>query len=287
MPSRRRVLTLPVRRFRAELCALRAEHGLKLSEVAERAHGDFSVPTLSRWEEGATLPRPGDLRSLLHAYGVPDGKRDDLLALLREASRPTWWAKYRRVLKTGFDDYLGLESDSAHIQTYEALLVPGLMQTEAYAREIIRASLMNPSKEQVARNIEVRMARQELIIRDQDPIRLDVVLDEAVVRRPGRTARTRREQLRHLATLAELSNVSVRVLPFDTGPHASMEGAFAILEFADPDDPAAVYFEHAASGFALDDQAEVRQYARRFGHLTQQALDPEASAALILEAADR
>lgn len=285
--SFRRVLTLPGRRLRNELTQLRDDSGLTLHDVVKRAHEDFSAPTLSRWEEGTTLPRPSDLRILLDVYDVTDAKREALLDLLRAAKQPGWWTPYRSVLKTGFEEYLGLEADAATIQTYAAILVPGLLQTETYAREIIRAGLMsNKTTNELDRLVAMRMSRQELLTREEDPVGLDAVLDEAVLRRRGRKARTMPDQLRKLAELAELPNVTLRMLPFEAGPHPAMEGAFYLLEFPDPTDPAGLYFEHANSGFSLDDQAEVRQYSRRFGHLSQMALDPETSAARILEIAE-
>ncbi len=285
--SGRRVLTLPGRRLRNELRQLRDDSGLKLHEVVKRAHEDFSTPTLSRWEDGATLPRPSDLRILLDVYGIGDDRREVLLDLLRAARRPAWWTQYRSVLKTGFDEYLGLEADAATLQTYAAVLVPGLLQTEAYAREIIRAGLMSSkSNGELDRLVAMRMTRQELLTRTEAPLHLDAVLDEAVLRRHGREPATMREQLRRLVELGELGNVTIRVLPFEAGPHPAMEGAFYILEFPEPTDPAGIYFEHATSGFSVDDQAEVCQYVRRFGHLSQMALDPEASAAHMLEIAE-
>lgn len=283
----RRVLTLPGRRLRNELRQLRDDAGLTLNEVAKRAHEDFSAPTVSRWEDGGSLPRPSDLRILLDVYGVSADRREALLDLLRAARQPGWWTQYRSVLKTGFDEYLGLEADAATIQTYAAILVPGLLQTEAYAREVIKAGLMSSkSTDELDRLVAMRMTRQELLTGDGSPVHLDAVLDEAVLRRHGKRRRTMPEQLRRLAELAELPNVTIRVLPFERGPHPAMEGAFMILEFPEPTDPAAIYFEHATSGFSVDDQAEVRQYARRFGHLSQMALDPEASARHMLEIAD-
>lgn len=283
----RRVLTLPGRRLRNELRQLRDDSGWTLAEVAKRAHEDFSAPTVSRWEEGGSLPRPSDLRILLDVYGVPDDKREALLELLRAARQPSWWTQYRSVLKTGFDEYLGLEADAARMQTYEAILVPGLLQTEAYAREIVRAGLMSSKNtDELDRLVAMRLSRQELLTRAESPVHLDAVLDEAVLRRHGRKPKTMPQQVRRLVELTELPNVTVRVLPFERGPHPAMEGAFTILEFPEPTDPAALYFEHAVSGFSVDDQAEVRQYVRRFGHLSQMALDPEASARHMLDIAE-
>lgn len=283
----RRVLTLPGRRLRNELRQLRDERGMTLAEVVKEAREDFSTPTLSRWEDGGSLPRRADLRRLLEVYDVDDATSESLFHLLSLARQPGWWTPYRRVLKTGFEEYLGLEADAATIQTYAAILVPGLLQTETYAREIIRAGLMSSKNtKELDRLVAMRMKRQELLTRAEHPLNLDAVLDEAVLRRHGRKPKTMRDQLRRLTELAELPNVTIRVLPFERGAHPAMEGAFYVLEFPAATDPAAIYFEHATTGFSVDDQAEVRQYVRRFGHLSQLALDPEASAKHMLELAD-
>jgi hypothetical protein len=185
------------------------------------------------------------------------------------------------VLKPGFDSYIGLESEASAVRTYQVQVIPGLLQTERYAQLIIEATGMTSAAAEIHQKVVVRMARQELIIQADDPVRLIAVLDEAVLRRQvgGPTVMT--EQLQRLIELGRLPNVEIRVLPFAGGAHVAMDGPFYLLEFPRSEDPDLVYLEQAGSGLIPEDVEEVRRYTLMFGNLLAVALTPTRSSAFI------
>ncbi|MCW2913642.1 MAG: putative transcriptional regulator, family [Actinomycetia bacterium] len=263
----------------AELNRLRSASGLSRAQVAERIGSTDT--TIWRYETGLTMPRPSDVGALLEAYGVSGAARDDLIQLAKDARKRGWWHRHRETLKPGFDSYIGLESEASVVRTYQSQVVPGLLQTERYARAIIEATGMTSSAAEISEKVSVRMARQELIARSEDPVRLVAVLDEAVVRRQVGGPEVMAEQLSKLIDLGKLPNVEIRVMPFGSGAHAAMDGPFYFLEFPESDDPDLVYLEQAGSGLIPEDVEELRRYTLMFGNLMATALTPSQSSAFI------
>jgi transcriptional regulator with XRE-family HTH domain len=223
------------RRLRHELRRLREEAGLTHSEVARRL--DWSASKLSRIETGQSRVQTGDVRDLLGAYGVTDeATAEALVQLAREARRRGWWTRYTDVLGSG--TYVGLEADASALHTYESMFVPGLLQTEDYARAIIRADLAKPDPETLERRLAARMARQEILSRP-DPPQIWAVLDESVVGRPVGGPAVMRAQLQYLIEVSNRPNtpLTLQVLPLTVGAHPGMNGPFVILEFQSPNDP--------------------------------------------------
>src|SRR6266700_7965583 len=160
-PVRRRLLGAALRRFREQA-------GFNLEDAAQILECDRSK--ISRIETGQRGVRPKELRELLDEYGVDELRRNALVAIARQARQSGWWQSYSHFLDDAYQDYIGLEATAATIWTYEAQLVPGLLQTEAYARAIATASLVNESQEEHEQFVAVRLTRQQLLTRDDDPL---------------------------------------------------------------------------------------------------------------------
>ncbi|MFI6452155.1 helix-turn-helix domain-containing protein [Streptosporangium amethystogenes] len=267
------------RRLGIELRRLREAAGLNGTDVA--AALGWSGTKVSRIETGRVSVHHGDVGDLLDHYKVTDdGLRQELIMLARESRQKGWWHRHRDTLKTGFDSYIGLEADAAMIRTYEAQVIPGLLQTEAYTRAVIGAAAMNPSQPYIEKKVGVRLARQQLLTRDA-PVSLHAVLDQAVLMREVGGATTMSDQLAFLLQRSKLPNITIQVLPLKQGAHPAMDGPFVILEFPDPADPALVYIEQAVSGLVLEEVEELAKYAWMFNNLANQALTAEESVTLI------
>ncbi|WP_344935478.1 helix-turn-helix transcriptional regulator [Sphaerisporangium flaviroseum] len=283
MSAARRSPTARHRRLIAELRRLRAASGKSRQEVAALV-GTTDI-TLWRHETGLSRPTPADVAALLEVYGLAGEARGTLLEMAREARKRGWWHRYRHTLKPGFDSYIGLEAEGSVLRTYQPQVVPGLLQTEAYARAVIGATATDPAPSEIEEQVAVRMSRQDLVTRPDDPIRLVAVLDEAVFRRRVGGPGTMRGQLFHLLEMSDLRNVEIRAVPFAAGAHCAMDGPFCLLEFPDPGDPGVVYLEQAASGMVLEEPEELRRYALMFAGLLARALSPDETVVLIASAA--
>jgi transcriptional regulator with XRE-family HTH domain len=263
----------------AELRRRREAAGITIEAVAERL--ECSASKISRIETGHTSATPRDVRDLLEIYGVLGPEADELVQIAREARQKGWWHPYSAVL-TGA--YVGLEAAAKSVRAYEQQVVPGLLQTEEYAKAMIRAARPDITDDEVERRVRVRMGRQSLLTQD-DPLDLWVVLDEAVVSRPVGGDAVMRAQLARLVEAADLPNVTLQVLPFDSGAHAGMDGTFAILDFPEPGDPDVVYAENATGGLFLEKTEELRKYIFIFDHIRAAALPPVESGALLAKLA--
>ena len=188
--------TLRGRRLAMELQRRREATGMSREEVARQL--EWSTSTVFRIETGRSRPQPGNVRTLLELYGVTGAERDGLIQLTREARQPGWWHSFRDVLPNPYEVYIGLEAGAASIRNFEPLVVPGLLQTADYARETFRNGPIELDPDEVERLLEVRLARQEILARDDRP-RLWVVIDEAVIHRVVGGVGVMRGQLRHLA----------------------------------------------------------------------------------------
>jgi len=273
--------TVRRRRLGTELRRLREGRSLKLEEVADKL--GLAASTLSRIETGKAPTRTAYLHAMLDLYGVDDsGQRQVLVDMAREGHRKGWWAAWDDVLPTGFDVYVGLEGEAASLRAYESQVVHGLLQTEAYAREVMTTVRRRQTAEEIERLIQLRMRRQEVIIPGRvDPIELWLILDEAVVRRTMGTPELMRAQLNHLADASQWPNVTLQVLPFSSGLHPALNGPFAIIEFPERFDPDVVYTEGVGGQDYLERERDVRARAEAFDLLRAAALSPADSADLI------
>ena len=269
------------RRLASELRKLRDQSGLSLTDAAKRL--GWQVSRLSRIETRQSgIPTP-DLRKLLDMYEVADeGYRKHLADLARQVNERGWWQKYAGQIVSEYADLIGLEEEARVIRAYEQELVPGLLQTSDYARAVIRAGWPASTAQQIDRWVEIRMERQEILVRsDPPPPRFHVVLSEAVLRRPVGGREVMRGQLEHLMRPRDRSNVTIQVLPFDAGVHPAMAGPFTMMTFPDPDDLGVVNVENATGALFLEEAAEIRAYDEIWSALQASALSPDDSQAFL------
>ncbi|WP_043604171.1 DUF5753 domain-containing protein [Candidatus Protofrankia datiscae] len=214
-------------------------------------------------------------------YGVTnEAEREPLLSLARNANRPSWWQNYSDVLPNWFQPYIGLEESATLIRSYEVQFVPGLLQTEDYARAVIAQGGRGSPRDDVERRVNVRMQRQRILARP-DPPRLWMVLDEAALRRSIGGAKVMRAQLEHLIALAEQPNITLQVMPFAFGGHIAEGGAFSILQFPEADLPYVVYLEQLAGAAYLDKLDDVDRYLAAMNRLCVDSVSPERAASTI------
>jgi len=258
--------TLRARRLALELLRRREAAGLTREEAARQL--EWSTSTIFRIETGRSRPQPGNVRVLLELYGVTGPERDGLIRLSREARQPGWWHSFRDILPNPYEVYIGLEAGAASIRNFEPVVIPGLLQTEEYARQTLRNGPGELDREDV-----------------EDRPRLWAVLDEAVIRRVVGGPEVMREQLRHLIDCAEQGKTTLQVVPFGAGAHAGTTGPFVILEFPEPTDPDVVYVETLAGDIYLEASPDVDRYTLAFARLLAAALHPDDSVRLVQQAA--
>jgi transcriptional regulator with XRE-family HTH domain len=267
--------TIRRRRLGHELRRLRETAGVTIDQVASRL--ECSASKISRIETGHTGATPRDVRDILGVYRVPDETIDELVQIAREARQKAWWHPYGAVLSGA---YVGLEAAARAIRAYEATSVPGLLQTESYARAQLAAGLTGEDRDKVEQRVRVRMVRRSLLDSD-DPFELWVVIDEAVLSRPTGGDEVMREQLHHLLVESQRPNVTIQVLPFEVGSHAGLDGTFAILDFDNPSDQNVVFAENATGGLFLEKEDELAKYNNIFSKIRDVALTPAKSVALL------
>jgi transcriptional regulator with XRE-family HTH domain len=267
---------------------LRIGLGGQLRQYRERAHITredaghairASAAKISRLELGRVGFKERDVADLLTLYGVVDAEeRAEFFALVQQAKAPGWWHRYADLLPAWFETYLGLEQASSVIRTYELQFIPGLLQTEDYARSVTQ--LTYTDRDEVARRVELRVRRQAILAEAEGPV-LWAVIDEAALRRGLGGPDLQRGQLDHLIEMNRLPNVSIQVAPLAFGGHAAAGGPFSILRFAQPDLPDLVYLEQLTSALYLDKRADVDHYAVVMDRLCAQ-IDPPGRTASIL-----
>jgi transcriptional regulator with XRE-family HTH domain len=267
----RRSPTVRERRLARALRQLRDDAGLTIEEVGEKL--ELSASTISRMETAQVGIRARDLRDLLDTYGVTGTQRDQLLQIARERRQQQWWQEYKDLPNIAV---AGLEADASTIWQYSTQLVPGLLQTEAYARVVLEAIRLDAKPVDIERRLELRIHRQERLTSENAP-EYWVVLDEGVVRRQVGGPTVMAEQLGQLIEAARLSNVTLQVLPFTSGAHAGMDGEFTILHYRESSDPDVVYIENTGNDLYLESSEVTRRYNKIFDHLRAAAQNPGES----------
>jgi len=278
--------TVRRRRLAAELRRLRERSGLTGDEVAARI--GWSPSKVSRYELARTGLKPAEVLRLLDLYGVHGPHQAQLLALAQEATQRGWWEDYADVLPAEYADLIGLEAEARSSATWQIDLIPDLLQTEAYAREVSyrfrqRLSPLPPS--QIERQVQARMLRQQVLYQDP-PLELSVVLDESVLRRQLAEPAVMRAQLERLGELAQRPNVTLRVLPL-AGPYPIVTGSFVLLRFGTaheaqvPMHPDVVYTAHLVSNLFFEGELDTYQYQHAFELLAEESLRPTDSVDLI------
>ncbi|MCM3883069.1 helix-turn-helix transcriptional regulator [Frankia sp. R82] len=260
------------RQLGGRLRELRAAAGLTAQATAERI--DVSLSTISRIETADTRPKGPVLAALLALYQVDDDVRRELTELHRASGKPGWWHPYRGDLPPWFHRLLDLEDTAREIATYEPQLVPGLLQTEAYASAVLAAD-PDTTPESVNRRAEARLRRQKLLD-GPNPPRLWVILEESVLLRPAGNPTVMAEQFRHLLAVAARPRVNLQVVPLSAGVHPALGAGFTMLTF-NVDQPPLVYVEETEGANYLERPPIVRRFASRLDHLRAVALSPQAS----------
>jgi transcriptional regulator with XRE-family HTH domain len=256
----------------AQLRRLREGAGVSAEKAGYEIRASRSK--ISRMENGRVGFKVRDVEDLLTFYGVTDGQqRSEVLALARQSSVPDWWASYCDILPGWFEAYLGLESAAISIRSFEVQFVPGLFQTEDYARAVTRLGHKTAPTEEIERRVGLRVKRQNLLARPGPP-RVWAIMDEAVLRRPYGGTVVMYAQLRRLAEAAQVPHVTLQVLPFARGGHAGAGGAFSILRFEEQDLPDVVYIEQLTSALYLDQRSNVEHYLEVADKLSGEALTP-------------
>ena len=278
MADKRQTPTVRLRRLAAELRTLRTSSGLTRDAVVERT--GINVATLYRIEHARVRPQTRTLRTLLDLYGADEQQQADLVALLRDARQRGWLHAYQSELPEQYTTYIGFEGEARSVWNYESLFIPGLLQTEDYARAVIRAVLPWASRDEVERRVEVRMERQDVLHND-NPLELWVIMDEAALRRQVGGRPVMQAQLGHLVEAADLPNVTFQVIPFDVGAHAGMPGSFVFMQFGEAAIPDVVYIDSMAGDLFLEADADVRRYRLVFEHLRAVAVSPDESRSLV------
>jgi transcriptional regulator with XRE-family HTH domain len=259
-----------------ELRRLRESAGLSRDDAA--AVLECGASKISKIETGKATMRPAEVKALLDRYGVTE--RDEVLRLARDARRRSThrlpdWAQM----------FVGLEADAAEIRTYETELVPGLLQTEDYARVVTQAADPTRDPREVERLVAARIERQERLRSAGGPL-IWAILNEAVIRREVGGKEIIGRQLEHLANLNNTDpNITIQVMPFSAGAHPAMGSSFVHLRLVDPPDSETIYLEDMASADYLSNPAKIASYLTAFGMLAQTALDPAKSSILIKSAA--
>lgn len=269
--------TMRRRRLAAELRRLRHECGLSIEDVASAL--GWQPSKLSRIENRQVGISTTDLRKLLASYKVDDRTyRDQLLDMARRATERGWWQSFSSdVVPTALANLIGLETEARTIRSYEPELVPGLLQTEAYARAVMRAWQPSWTAADVDRRVEIRLGRQDVLRQAGVSPQASCVINEAVLRRTVGGNEVMHEQVEVLAKERDPANVTVQVLPFNTGAHPAMAGPFQILTFYDPGDLGVVHLESAMTAITLERPEDLRRYDEIWGSLQARALSPEDS----------
>ncbi|MFH9982102.1 helix-turn-helix domain-containing protein [Streptomyces sp. NPDC017179] len=240
-----------------------------------------SESKISRMELGRVSFKTRDVEDLLTLYGITDEtERTSLVSLAREANVAGWWHSYSDVLPSWFPTYVGLEGAASLIRVYEVQFVHGLLQTEAYARAVVRRGMQGASEADVERRVALRMERQKYLVSENAPD-LHIVLDEAALRRPHGDRDVMRGQLQHLIEMSERPNVRLQIMPFSLGGHAGESGAFTILSFPESDLSDVVYLEQLTSALYLDKPEDVAQYERTLEELQHDGPGPDESRDLL------
>jgi transcriptional regulator with XRE-family HTH domain len=272
------------RRLRTELRTARLHKELTQEQVATAM--DWSLSKMNRIEKAKTGISTNDLKALLPLYGITDEEHtEELLSLAKAARHSPWWQRYNDVAPTTLLELIDYESAASAISQFEPMYVPGILQTEDYARAALREVYGQESPgERVRALVDLRTRRRELLV-GKDAPQFSFLLDESVIRRVAGDAATMRDQLSHLVSLTDLPNVSIQVVPFEAGLHPGMSGAFEVVEFDDTPDENVVFFEGPGGDTISDDPELTKRFLETFRRVTGKALSSSDSDARLLKIA--
>ncbi|GAA3035315.1 helix-turn-helix domain-containing protein [Streptomyces glomeratus] len=251
------------------LLDLRERAGLKREEAARILR--VAPATVRRMETAEVALKIPYLQLLLKAYGVSDEEAESFVQLAEEANKPGWWQRFHDILPGWFSMYVSLEGAASLIRQYEPHFVPGIMQTEDYARGVLRSGAVGQtSPEDIERHVALRMQRQALLTRDNAP-RIWVVTEETALRRPVAGPEVMRAQVDRLLEVTQLPHVTLQVIEFSSGPHPGTYGPFVLFRFAMPELPDMVYSEYLTGAVYLDARTEVANHLEVMDRMAAQA----------------
>ena len=257
----------------AQLRRLRETAGVTRDDAGY--HIRASGSKISRMELGRVSFKERDVTDLLEFYGIDDpAEKEKLVQLTREANATPWYQKFQDVVPDWFHVFVGLEEAAQLIRVYEVQFVPGLLQTEEYARAIITQGAPGMDSDEVDRRVALRMGRQQLLTRENPP-RYWVILDEAALRRPMGGRDVHVKQIERLMDLSGEPNITLQVMPFRYGGHAAEAGAFTIMRFPETDLPDVVYMEYLTGAHYIDKPEEVERYAAVMERLSVAGTSPD------------
>jgi transcriptional regulator with XRE-family HTH domain len=263
-----------------QLRRLREEAGVTPEQAGYEIRASRSK--ISRVENGRVSFKERDVADLLTLYGVTDPQqRAHMLLLAQHANSQGWWARYDDILPDWFETYLGLESATSLIRSYELQFVPGLFQTAEYARAVTVLGHRSASADEIERRVSLRLKRQQILANPDQTPRVWAVVDESALRRPLGSTDILRGQLARLVEISELPQVTLQVMPFERGGHSAAGGSFSILRFAEPDLPDIVYIEQLTSALYLDRPEEADHYREVMNSVSAEAATPDESLRLL------
>ncbi|MFF5921722.1 helix-turn-helix domain-containing protein [Streptomyces flavochromogenes] len=271
--------TVRRRRLGQELRKLREAKNMTAEQVAERLL--VSQSKISRLENGRRSISQRDVRDLCGVYEVEDERMvDSLMQMAKDSRQQGWWHAFGDI---PYSVYIGLETDAESLRMYEPQIIPGLLQTHAYAEAVITGALPESTPADIEKRVTVRTRRQERIRDEERPLRLWAVIDEGALHRIVGSRQLMVEQLEHLIEQSHLPHVTVQVIPFEMGAHPGISGQYSILEFPDTSDSSVVYIEGVTSDLYLEKAQDVGKYSVMYEHLRAQALNVEQTRDYISE----
>jgi transcriptional regulator with XRE-family HTH domain len=269
--------TLRRRRLGAELKRCREAAGLTQEYVSR--YFEWHAAKVTRIETARVAVTARDVRDLLTLYGVHDDEyREALIGLARQSRERTWWTDYRDIMRPG--NFVGLEAEASSMREWAPIVLPGLLQTEAYIRALMRTGRSSDPPESIDRRVALRIKRQDRLT-GPNPLTLSAIVDESVIRRVVGGANVMGDQLRHLLSRAQLPNVTLQILPFDAGEHSFLGGSAALLEFRETTHLDVLYLEGLAGDYYEEQPLEVARYRNELERLSSMALDRRMSVKMI------
>ncbi|MEU3746852.1 MULTISPECIES: helix-turn-helix domain-containing protein [Streptomyces] len=275
--------TVRRRRLGQELRKLREAKNMTAEQVAERLL--VSQSKISRLENGRRSISQRDVRDLCGVYEVEDERMvDSLMQMAKDSRQQGWWHAFGDI---PYSVYIGLETDAESLRMYESQIIPGLLQTPAYAEAVISGAMPESTPADIDKRVTVRTRRQERIRDEERPLRLWAVIDEGALHRIVGSRQLMVQQLEHLIEQSHLPHVTVQVIPFEMGAHPGISGQYSILEFPDTSDSSVVYIEGVTSDLYLEKAQDVGKYSVMYEHLRAQALNVEQTREFIAKMAKK
>ncbi|MEU6624400.1 helix-turn-helix transcriptional regulator [Streptomyces litmocidini] len=275
--------TVRRRRLGQELRKLREAKNMTAEQVAERLL--VSQSKISRLENGRRSISQRDVRDLCGVYEVEDERMvDSLMQMAKDSRQQGWWHAFGDI---PYSVYIGLETDAESLRMYESQIIPGLLQTPAYAEAVISGAMPESTPAEIEKRVTVRTRRQDRIRDEERPLRLWAVIDEGALHRIVGSRQLMVDQLEHLIEQSHLPHVTVQVIPFEMGAHPGISGQYSILEFPDTSDSSVVYIEGVTSDLYLEKAQDVGKYSVMYEHLRAQALNVEQTREFISKMAKK